>query len=72
MEFRPKDDGGPCRHEFPAMVEQLVLKLCRVQYQLPAPAGSTAVGTTPTLRDEYERSHRKVGALDAEVAHLNR
>jgi hypothetical protein len=86
MEFRPRDDSGPCRHEFPAMVEHLLLKLCRLQIQLPQLVydGSSSVaaesvlcttcgrGGTPSLRDECERTQRKVHALDTEVAHLNR
>jgi hypothetical protein len=75
MEFRPRDDSGPCRHEFPAMVEHLLLKMCRVQIQLPqlAATGSSAVvGGAPSLREECERTQRKVQALDTEVAHLNR
>jgi hypothetical protein len=75
MEFRPRDDSGPCRHEFPAMVEHLLLKMCRVQIQLPQLAGggsSALVGEAPSLREECERTQRKVQALDTEVAHLNR
>eukprot|EP01047_Picozoa_sp_COSAG01_P038333 COSAG01_NODE_3105_length_6577_cov_4.068077_7_plen_207_part_00 len=75
MEFRPQDDSGPCRHEFPAMVEHLLLKMCRVQFQLPSPATgvlTNELGSPPSLRDEYERTQHKVQALDAEVAHLNR
>ena len=71
MEFRPRDDTGPNRHEFYAMVEQLVLKLCRVQYRATA-TGSSTVTVDETFRDELQRSQCRIAALDAEVAHLNR